>query len=268
MRKILLHIFTAALAVLVVSCKQEDIPTYDTADSAVRFQHKSEQFSLRGKTDSQIDLTIKLDLFGPACDYDRKIKVEVADSSYNNAVIGTDFEIMDAVVPAGELFGKITLKVKMVSMDRPTMTTTLAIRSGDDFKYLVSEGSVCRVIWSDEYMRPSNTFAWQSWYYFFGPCYSKAYHKLLIEVLGDEIEHSGYSNGAKNDPDTDYHVMTWWYAQAGQFYDFVKSHDAAHPDDPYMHSDDFESYTSYLTPVGQGIKPDKIPTILSTFNSN
>lgn len=268
MRKTLYYIAAALLAIFCLSCTQEDIPVYDVADSAVKFQHKSEQFSLRGETASKIDLKIKLDLFGPACDHDRKIKVEVVDSSYNNAVLGSDFEIVEAVVPAGELSGRIVLNVKMVSIDSPTKITTLAIRPSEDFQYLASGADVCQVIWSDEYMRPSNQWAWQSWYYFFGPCYSKAYHKLLVEVLGDEIEHSGYSNGAKNDPDTDYRVLTWWYAQAGQFYEFVKAHDAAHPDDPYMHSDDFETYTSYLTPVGQGIKPDVIPTILSTFSSN
>lgn len=258
----------AAFAALAVSCTEEMVPTYDVADSAVRFQHKSEQFSLRGVTESEAQLSIKLDLFGPAADHDRHIKVEVADSSYNNAVLGTDFQIVEAVVPAGELSGRIVLSVKMVTLDDPTKVTTLAIRPNDDFPYVASEADVSRVTWSDEYLRPSNPYAWQSWFYFFGPFYSKNYHKLLIEVLGDEIEHSGYSNGAKNDPDTDYRVLTWWYAQNNMFYDYVKAHDTAHPDDPYMHSDDYEVYSSYMTPVGQGTRSDNPPTILSTIHSN
>jgi len=262
----LLFILPAVL--FLASCEPQEIMTYDVKDSAVIFQHKSEQFSLRGVTQERTRLTVKLDLYGPVVDYDRPISVVVADSEDNNAVQGVDFDIVEACLPAGEMNGKIILDVKMVSMEEPTKVTTLQLQTNDSFIYLGSESSVTRVSWSDEYLRPGNQWAWQSWFYFFGPVYSKNYHKLLVEVLGDEIEHSGYSNGAKNDPDTDYRVLTWWYAKANEFYEYVKAHDTAHPDDPYMHSDDFEQYTSYLTPVGSGVKPAGIPTILSTIQHN
>lgn len=256
-----------ALSLLVISCSEKQVPVYAVKDSCVFFDPVYSQFSLRGKS-GVVECTVNLKLYGPAVDYDREIAVEVVDSSYNNAVQGTDFTIERAYVPAGELSGKIILKVQPVTLEIPTRTTTLAIRKNKDFSYLKYDADVCRVAWSDEYMRPSNPNVWQSWFYFFSNGYSKNYHKLLVEVLGDEVERAGYTNGARNDPELSYRIFTWWYAQAKVFYDFVQEHDLAHPDDPYMHSDDFEVYTNYSTAVGKGTKPDTPPTILSTIFKN
>ena len=266
MRKAILSISILA-GVFLCSCQESLVPVYDVKDSCVFFERGYSLFSLRGVS-GETECTISLKLFGPVADYDRDIKVEVVDSSYNNAVEGVDFSLLRAYVPAGELNGKIVLKVQPVTLEHPTRTTTLALRTNDEFPYLANNSEVCRVTWSDEYQRPSNPNVWQSWYYFLSNGYSKNYHKLLVEVLGDEIEHSGYTTASRNDPDVEYRLFTWWYAQAKVFYDFVKAHDEAHPDDPYMHSDDFETYTKNSTPVGQGIKPAVTPTILSTIFTN
>ena len=64
-----------------------------------------------------------------------------------------------------------------------------------------------------------------------------------------------------------YKDPTWWSALNKRVREIVRDHDLTHPDDPYMHSEDYEDYPNSSTPVGQGKKPEVIPTIYSTLVS-
>ena len=64
-----------------------------------------------------------------------------------------------------------------------------------------------------------------------------------------------------------YKDPTWWSALNKRVRELVRDHDTAHPDAPYMHSEDYEDYPKADTPVGQGVKPSVIPTIYSTLIS-
>ena len=258
------HIAAFVAALAAVSCQEQEIPVYRTEDSAVFFGSKGFDYSLKGITDPEYDVDIELQLFGTICDYDREVSVEVADSSYNDAVEGRDFEIVSALVPAGATKGRITLRLAN-GADLESHTVALALVPGEAFSRSVKGSSSARIHWSKEYVRPSNQHAWKSWWYFFCHGYSRSYHELLLKEFGDEIEHSGYDTAAMKDENTTYHVLSWWYSASRQFYAMVKEHDEANPDSPYMHSDDYETYTSYLVAAGEGESPEAAPTILSTL---
>lgn len=259
----ILTYFVAAMA--LIGCRQEEIPVYDVKDSAVFFKRASIEFSLKGNKDPEPEIRIPLEVFGPVCGYDRVFQVAIPDSSYNDAVLGRDFEILSSKVPAGAMEGEIVIRVKALTGETPTRTVAMEILPDENFPHCVKERECAKVSWSKDFVRPDNQYARQAWYYFFCNGYSKALHELLYEYFGEEIERSGYSNGAMKDENSVYHVNTWWYGAQAEFYDFVKTHDIENPDSPYMHSADYEIYTYYSQETGTGIKPSVIPSILSTL---
>ena len=71
-----LYTLLASLSLLAVSCKVDDIKTYDMKDSAVVFKTRSVQFSMKGVTEEYAVRTLTLDLIGQIADYDRKIDLK------------------------------------------------------------------------------------------------------------------------------------------------------------------------------------------------
>lgn len=252
-------------ALSLIACKQEEIPVYDVKDSAVFFKRASIEFSLKGNNDPQPEIRIPLEVFGPVCDYERVFQVAIPDSSYNDAVLGRDFEILSSKVPAGALEGEIVLKVQGLTSETPSHTVAMEILPDENFPHSVKDRECAKVTWSKDFVRPDNQYTRQAWYNFFCTGYSKALHELLYDYFGEEIERAGYSSGAMKDENTVYHVNTWWYGAQSEFFDFVRKHDRENPDSPYMHSADYEIYTSYTQETGTGIKPQVIPTIQSTL---
>jgi len=255
---------TAAALLALCSCRQDEVATFDPDHSLVCFASKITNLSLIGVTEAEPVFDIAVTLVGPARDYDRKVTVEVVDTSFNTAVLNQDFWIEDAVVPAGSLSGTIRLKVKSFGEASMQRTTTLKLIVNDDFKYIYNGLDITYVTWSNQYVRPSSYVYW-SWWYFFCRGYSQNLHKLMVEVLGEEVQYSSHSASARNDPAMNYHAPSWWYNANRTLHDAVKEHDKAHPEAPYMHSDDYEVYTSYEQTVGSGTKPETPPTILSTL---
>lgn len=253
------------LLALLCSCKQADIETYAVSDSLVHFKSLDSAFSLIGNTDENPVLTIDLTLVGPACDYDRKVSVEAYDNGSTNAVEGEDFWIEDALVPAGELSGSVKIRVKPIADGTfAKYTTGLRILPNEDFPYSYEDYNRTSFVWSNEYVRPTY-LVYYSWWYFFCKGYSQNLHRLLVDILGEEIENTSYASAARKDPDVSFKVVGWWYNASRTLYSAVRDHDRANPDSPYMHSDDYEVYASPSIAVGEGTKPDTIPTILSTL---
>ncbi len=253
------------LLALLCSCKQADIGTYSVSDSLVHFKSQESVFSLIGNTDENPVFTIDVTLVGPACDYDREISVEAFDNGSTNATEGVDFRIENAVVPAGELSGQIKVRVKPIEEGTyAKYTTGLKIVPNNYFPYSFENYDRTSLVWSNEYVRPTY-LVYYSWWYFFCKGYSQNLHKVIVEILGEEAEVSSFATSARNDPDVSFKANTWWYNASRTLYSAVKEHDKANPDSPYMHSDDYEVYAVPSTPVGEGKKPDTVPTILSTL---
>lgn len=255
-------IYILVFAVLILACSKDPIDSFDRNESAVYFNAASNTFSLIGKDDDYVELSIPVKLIGPAVGYDRPISLLVKDST---AVQDKDYTIVKSQVDSGALSGNIVIKVKKLENDVEELYTKFTIVPNEFFpnRYYIKNTSI--IGWTASYSRPE-IGVWRYWYLYFCPGYSKNFHKLMIREFGTDIErYTNRRSYVTENPELIYKLPTWWYSATRQFRDMVKEHDAAHPDEPYMHSDDYQSYKSYEIPYGEGQRPEKIPTILETL---
>ncbi len=246
-----------------VACQEKPIPTFAPEDSAVAFHAQSYSFSFKGMTEDYRDVSLSVDLIGYCADYDREFKVETSEGT---AQEGRDFTVVSSVLKAGEVKGEIVLRINHLPSDVERQDVKLRIVANDVFRDGPPAKTVALVSWSEEYVRPTEP-VWRGWYTFFCHGYSKEYHKLLVNYFGEEVETFVSQQGpAKENPDLKFQMPTWWYTSSREFRNFIRKHDEAGTEPPYMHSEDYESYRSYIIPYGEGEKPEKIPTILETLN--
>lgn len=250
---------------LLSACSELEIPVYQEKDSSLYFSSLVQEFSLKGNAEPEVELSVPLIMTGPVCDYDRPVSIEVVDTTINTATVGLDVTIEEAVVRSGQSKGFVKLKVKNLGADVPSKRLMLRIALNEFFQRPYANNTSSEIVWTAEYARPSIETVWKSWFYFFSPSYSKAYHKLLVDYFGPDLEKSSYESKAIKDTTLIYKAQTWWYSASRDFYQFVKEHDQANPEEPYMHSSDYEKYSRYTLPVGQGDKPETPPTVLSTL---
>ena len=249
--------------ILLTSCQEEPIHTYAPEDSAVTFHARSYSFSFKGMTEQYRDVSISVDLIGYCADYDREFKVEAAGES---ALLGRDFQILSSVLKAGEVKGEILLRVNHLPEGVERQEVTLSIVPNEFFRAGPPKTSAASVTWSEEYARPQEA-VWRGWYTYFCHGYSKEFHKLMVAYFGEEVETFVTQQGpAKENPSLKFQMPTWWYTSTREFRNYVRKHDEAGTEPPFMHSADYEVYKSYLTPYGEGEKPQEIPTILETLN--
>ena len=89
-------------------------------------------------------------------------------------------------------------------------------------------------------------------------------------MYGDEIERYTAGRSFAEQEGLTYKITTWWMAANHELLDIVRKHDLENPGHPYRHSEDYESYTSYLLPVGKGVglaEGQTPPTFLETINA-
>ena len=136
---------------LLSSCAKSEIPEFDPAFDSVRFPLRtaensepagyndvdrlfvlSHSFVLTPDAPSaEVELPVML--IGKASSADRQISAVPAEGS--TAVQGTDFEILDARIPAGAIQGAI--KLKLINSDRLTkedLRLYLQLEASDDFQ--------------------------------------------------------------------------------------------------------------------------------------
>lgn len=262
-RNIIITIIVLAACCFAVSCQKDPIRTYAPEDSAVVFKGRTNSFSFKGMTEEYRDLDIAVNLIGYCADYPREFKVEAVDST---AVQGRDFTILSSVIEAGAVRGFVRLRVNHLPAGVERQDMKLRIVPNDNFRAGPPAQQIADVTWSEEYTRPGPD-VWRGWYLFFCHGYSKEYHRLMVAYFGESIEHVvTQRTPANEDPTLTYKLPTWWYTSTREFRDFVRKHDIDHPDEVYRHSDDYEEYPGYGTALGNGYKPEMIPTIFETLN--
>lgn len=253
----------AAAALFCVSCEKSEIQTFKLENCSVQFKGIENSFSLRGLTAEYKDLYIPVRMLGVPADYDREITLDVKDSI---AAAG-DYQILSSVIKAGELATDIVIRAKALEDGVEQKVIVLSIVPNEYFRAGVPSYQKAYVKWTNSYARPVPD-VWKNWYLYISTGYSKALHKILVEEYGDEIDLCVRQRSAATEENgLIYKDPTWWSALNKRVREIVRDHDLANPDAPYMHSEDYEYYPSSSTPVGQGVKPDVIPTIYSTLVS-
>lgn len=264
MKKQVLTIMGAVL--LLAACGKSEIPVYRLEDSAVCFPQITTNFSLRGMTEEERKLTVPVTLIGPAADYVRPLNCQVEALS---ATEGTDFTIESAEVPAGALSGSIVLNVKRLTAETPSRSISITLLPNEHFREGYPAYLKANITWSESYERPQEHI-WRYWYVYLSNTYSRNWHKLLVEIYGDEIEQYTASRVYAEQDGLIFKITTWWMAANHEIREIVRKHDLENPGNPYRHSEDFESYRNYLAPVGggTGLSDGELPpTILETINA-
>lgn len=259
-------IILGGIALLVAACGKSDIPVYRLEDSAVCFPQITNNFSLRGMTEPERRLTIPVTLIGPAADYDRPLNCQVEEVS---ATQGADFTLESAEVAAGALSGSIVLNVKKLTADTPSRSIRITLLPNEHFREGYPAYLKADITWSESYERPQE-HVWRYWHLYLSKSYSRNWHQFLVEVYGDEIERYTAGRPFAEQEGLTYKITTWWMAANHELLDIVRKHDLENPGHPYRHSEDYESYTSYLLPVGKGVglaEGQTPPTFLETINA-
>ena len=256
-----IHILLAA-ALTLFACSKSEIPVYRLEDSAVCFQSVNNNFSMRNLTEPTRDLTIPVILIGQVVDYARPLAITRDDGT---AVEGQDYTVVSAEVPAGSSTGSVVLRAKRLE-GVTEKTLTLTIHPNEHFREGYPSKLQARVIWTESYERPA-LGVWRYWYLYISHGYSREFHKFLVEQYGDDIErYTCKKTYAEEDPTLIYKLPTWWFNVNREIRETVREHDLAHPEAPYRHSTDYESYKTYTVAVGEGNKADGLPpTFLETL---
>jgi len=253
-------------ALLLAGCAKSEIPVYRLEDSAVAFPQITNNFSLRGMTEPERILNVAIVLIGPASEQARPIAIDIEEISARQ---GEDFTVESCEVPAGALSGALVLKVKKLPEGVDSRSIKVTLRPNEYLKEGYKSYLTANITWTDSYERPIEQ-VWRYWWLYISKSYSRAYHELLVSTYGDDIERSCCSKPYAQDYDLIYQLPTWWFAINHEFTEIVRKHDRANPDAPYRHSSDYEAFSSYLKPVGdgEGLKDGEIPpTILETINN-
>jgi hypothetical protein len=261
-----IKIYSFAVLLALAGCAKSEIPVFKMEDSAVAFFQGTNNFSVRGMTEAERDLTVAVQLIGPVSGQARPIAYEIEDIS---AVRGQDYEVVSAEVPAGALSGAIVLRVKKLPEGTDSRSIGITLKAndylGEGYKSLCSS----RVTWTEAYERPVE-HVWRYWHLYLSRTYSRNLHKIFVEIYGDEIEKYTCSKVYAAEEGLIFQLPTWWFAANHEITEIVRKHDLANPGDPYRHSSDYELYKTYTVAVGDGDglqEGQTPPTILETLNS-
>lgn len=255
------------VCLLAFACKRSEIPVYQMEDSAVCFYQVTNSFSLRGMTEPQRTISVPITLIGRVAPYARPISYRIEEVS---AKEGTDFTVVSAEVPAGALKGSLVLNVNKLSEDEDSKEINVTLLPNDDLKEGYGAYLTARVAWTASYERPKEQ-VWRYWWLYISRSYSKNYHKILVDIFGDDIEiYTCSKKYVEEDPSLVYKITTWWMSANHDVIEYVRAHDLANPGNPYRHSSDYESFKGYAVGVGmgEGLAPGQTPpTILETLNN-
>lgn len=258
MKKILA---VSCFLLLALACRKSEIQGYPEDACAVNFRTVTNEYSIRSMTDPVIPLKIDVKLIGIPTAYDRPFDLSVRDST---AVQGRDFRVVEALIPAGEVTGRVVLEVNAMPEGVERMSTVLTIEPGGYFRKGFPSLQRAVVTWTDSYSRPPEG-VWRYWHTFFCTGYSREYHKLLLEVFGDDIERVTNRKLYADNDGLIYKDPTWWFTANRRLREVVAAYDMAHPDAPMRHSADYEAYADYNVAYGEGTRPATPPTISETL---
>lgn len=185
---------------LALSCEKNGQDTTFSGEEKVFFAPNNDSDSLLHSFANNVaadfrDLQLPLNIMGPIADRDRTVTV-VVDPSETTA-LPEEYELGQAVVPAGAATGYVPLRIiNATRLEEQQVLLTLRLQTSPDFLVDVErtgelrELTRFRVLWTNILNRPSD------WPALWGG-YSRVKHRLVIDLTGHFI-YSGTEWNAGN----------------------------------------------------------------------
>lgn len=160
------YIIAIALACVLASCGDSDIPYYDSEANAVRFSSNAvdgyssgtlyQNYSFAGNPlDEYATVDLPLVLVGNTADHDRAVSVSV-DTENSTAEQGS-YAIEESVIPADSIYGYVRLKLYNVTGDS-TFVLQLKLNASDELKLGPSSYLTAQVSWNNSLPAPANSY--------------------------------------------------------------------------------------------------------------
>ena len=221
MKQLFLRIMMVVVPLVAfTACEKDQIDTFDQQETAIRFpagfasdtrvfpgydsnlRLYLQSFSFLSDPFAEYaDVDVPLIPLGSPVDYDRRVTALVVDNE-NNAKAG-QYEILESIVPANELYGRIRIRVyNDESLGNDTRQLTLELKASDDFKTAPEIYLKARLQWNNSVTMPTSTairrtynmiinspLAWSSTSI---ANYSPLAHKVILTALDwDDLINSG-----------------------------------------------------------------------------
>lgn len=184
----------AAIALFLglnTACDKQEIPYFTGSDSA-NFWTRSQNHSLFGASTTQLPqdtIVLSVSLVGKTADYDRVVRAEaLEDAAGTEATLkrttatAAQYKILDGVVPANSLTGKIKVVVKNEDvLANGELKLRIKMVDTKDFTVGLRENNYMDLKWSRMILQPPT---WRAMRFFFCATYSTQVYKIFMEVTG------------------------------------------------------------------------------------
>lgn len=277
MRKFLYQsMMLAAMAFMAISCSTDDIDTYMVEENSIRFPgvtggtngdtyysgynssdrlfYGSYSF-IENPTAEWEEYLIPLNVIGTISDVARTVNVQVVEEG--TTAPQNAYEIVEAVIPAGEREGFIRVKIANTpELQSQTYQLKLTLQESADFKLGPKEYLNAMLMWNSILPAPTNNNLKRSYNMLIHSSlaftstslnnYSTSAHLAIVDALGwddwgDATVHGSQANTASYDNYYNYLPRyTWIYtgdlykAYAKKLDDYLKAYEAEHGS-PLLH---------------------------------
>ncbi len=273
MRKFLYQsMMLAAMAFMVISCSTDDIDTYLVEENAIRFPgvigdtyysgydssdslfYGSYSF-IENPTAEWEEFLIPLNVIGTISDVARTVNVQVVEDG--TTAPQSAYEIVEAIIPAGEREGFIRIKIANTpELQSQTYQLKLTLQESVDFKLGPKKYLNAMLMWNCILPAPTNNNLKRSYNMLIHSNlaftatsldnYSTSAHLAIVDALGwddwgDATVHGTQANNASYDNFYNYLPRyTWIYtgdlykAYAKKLDDYLKAYEAEHGS-PLLH---------------------------------
>ncbi|PXZ43982.1 hypothetical protein DMB45_08405 [Sanguibacteroides justesenii] len=252
-----------ALGLLVAGCSKEEIPTYNEEFPSVTFpwtgigiktypgyNTTTKKFEKvysfwSDPNEEKVIVDIPLEVIGDVRSYDRKVNCTLDLDSCT--LIEGSYKILEAVVPAGEAFGKISIEVtKLPALETETCVLELVLTTSDDFAKGPKEYIRAKFMFDNQLPMPrSGTFYCRTYNYLIAAgqsmnlanynYYSKNAHKAILEALDWPWESDKWPAYNNRDP---LGLTFYSTAQTNAYYDLLNAYLEAYEEvhgEPLLH---------------------------------
>ena len=277
MRKFLYQsMMLAVMAFMAISCSTDDIDTYLVEENSIRFPgvtggtngdtyysgynssdrlfYGSYSF-IENPTAEWEEYLIPLNVIGTISDVARTVNVQVVEEG--TTAPQSAYEIVEAVIPAGEREGFIRVKIANTpELQSQTYQLKLTLQESADFKLGPKEYLNAMLMWNSILPAPTNNNLKRSYNMLIHSSlaftstslnnYSTSAHLAIVDALGwddwgDAEAHPGQSNPASMDNYYNY-LPRYTYIYLGDLYkayakkldDYLKAYEAEHGS-PLLH---------------------------------